>query len=325
MDRRAFVTGLGAALAASLVAEAQHAGRVWRIGYLSPDVGPGELTEVFLRELRGLGYIEGQNLVVESRWLGERPERLPELATDLVNRRPDVIVAISHRVALAVKTATTTIPIVFGQVNDPVGVGLVASLSHPTGNVTGLSSQGLDLIAKRLELLKALLPGDARVAYLGNPDEPYWPAYIQEAQRAARALVLPDVASAEARRTGDFDAALGLIIARRSTALLVEPNPLNLSQRGRIADFAIAHRLPTMYATRPYVDAGGLASYGLLLPVHHQKLALYVDKILKGAKSGDLPVEQPTKFELVINLKTAKALGLTIPQSVPVRADQVFE
>ena len=217
-------------------AEAQHAGKVHRIGYISPGPGPGALTEVFRQGLRDLGYVEGQNLVIEYRWTG-RGERLPELTAELIGLKPDLIVTVSHRVSLETKRATTTIPIVFAHVNDPVGVGLVPSLAHPGGNVTGLSGQGLDLIAKRLELLKELLPSSLRVAYLGNPDEPYSPVYLREAQRAGRVLGLKEVFSLEARAQSNFDAVFAALTARRPNALLVEPNALNGGNSRPISEF----------------------------------------------------------------------------------------
>jgi len=307
-----------------LAAEAQQAGKVYRIGYISPGPGPGVLTETFRQGLRDLGYIEGQNLVIEYRWTG-RGKRLPELTTELVGLKPDLIVTVSHRVSLEAKRATTTIPIVFAHVNDPVGVGLVPSLAHPGGNLTGLSAQGLDLIAKRLELFKDLLPSAGRIAYLGNPDEPYSPVYLREAQRAAHLLGLQEVLSLEARTDEDFDAAFAALTARPPDALLIEPNGLNGSNSRRISEFALANRLPTVHALRGFVDDGGLLSYGPEMHAHFNRLASYVDKILKGTKPADLPVEQPTKFELVINLKTAQALGLTLPSSILIRADEVIE
>jgi putative ABC transport system substrate-binding protein len=238
--------------------------------------------------------------------------------------KPDLIVSVSHRVSLEVKRATSTIPVIFAHVNDPVGVGLVPSLAHPGGNVTGLSAQGLDLIAKRLELLKELFPSVFRVAYLGNPDEPYSPVYLREAQRVASVLGVKEVFSIEARTRGDVDAAFVTLRAQRPNALLVEPNGLNAANSGRISEFALANHLPTMHGSRDFVDAGGLVSCPEL-HAHYKRLAAYVDKVLKGARPADLPVEQPTKFELVINMKTAKALGLTIPQSFLLRADQMIE
>jgi putative ABC transport system substrate-binding protein len=304
-------------------AEAQLPGKVYRIGYIAPGAGPSVLTETFRQGLRDLGYVEGQNLVTEYRWTA-RGDRLAELMGELVGLKPDLIVTVSHRVSLEAKRATTTIPLVFAFVNDPVGVGLVPSLAHPGGNVTGLSAQGLDLIAKRLELVKELVPSAVRVAYLGNPDEPYSPAYLHEAQQAAHVLGLEEVVALEARTNEDYDAAFATLTARRPHALLVEPNSLNGSNRGRIAEFALANRLPTMHGLRGSVEVGGLVSYGPEMHAHFKRLASYVDKILKGARPSDLPVEQPTTFELVINLKTAEALGLTIPPTLLFQATEVI-
>jgi putative ABC transport system substrate-binding protein len=310
-------------LVAPPAAEAQLPGKVYRIGYIAPGAGPSVLTETFRQGLRDLGYVEGQNLVTEYRWTA-RGDRLAELMGELVGLKLDLIVTVSHRVSLEAKRATTTIPIVFAFVNDPVGVGLVPSLAHPGGNATGLSAQGLDLIAKRLELVKELVPSAVRVAYLGNPDEPYSPVYLREAQHAARVLGLEEVVALEARTNDDFDAAFATLTARHPHALLVEPNSLNGSNRGRIAEFALANHLPTMHGLRGFVEAGGLVSYGPEMHAHFKRLASYVDKILKGARPSDLPVEQPTTFELVLNLKTAEALGLTIPTTLLFQATEVL-
>jgi putative tryptophan/tyrosine transport system substrate-binding protein len=310
-------------LVAPLAAKAQPPGKVYRIGYIAPGTGPSVLTETFRQGLRDLGYVEGQNLVIEYRWTA-RGDRLSELMGELVGLKPDLIVTVSHRVSLEAKRATTAVPIVFAFVNDPVGVGLVPSLAHPDGNITGLSAQGLDLIAKRLELVKELVPSAVRVAYLGNPDEPYSPVYLREAQHAARVLGLEEVVALEARTNDDFDAAFATLTARRPHALLVEPNSLNGSNRGRLAEFALANHLPTMHGLRGFVEAGGLVSYGPEMHAHFKRLAAYVDKILKGARPSDLPVEQPTTFELVINLKTAEALGLTISPSLLFQANEVL-
>jgi putative ABC transport system substrate-binding protein len=311
-------------LVALRAAEAQPPGKVYRIGYISPGTGPSGLTETFRQGLRDLGYVESQNLVIEYRWTA-RGDRLPELMGELVGLKPDLIVTVSHRVSLEAKRVTTTLPIVFAHVNDPVGVGLVSNLAHPGGNVTGLSSQGLDLIAKRLELLKEVVPSAVRVAYLGNPDEPYSPVYVREAQHAAHVLGLAEVFALEARTDDDFEAAFAALTARRPHALLVEPNSLNSSNRWRIAEFALAHRLPTMHALRSFVDAGGLVSYGPEMHAHFKRLAAYADKILRGARPSDLPVEQPMQFELIINGKTAEALGLTIPPALLMMANEVIK
>jgi len=326
---RVTALGLGiplviALIAAPLAGQAQQARKVYRLGYISPGSGPDAFTETFREGLRELGDVEGQNLVIEYRWTG-LGEPLAKLAAELVGLKPDLIVSVSHRVSLEVKRATSTIPVVFAHVNDPVGVGLVPSLAHPGGNVTGLSAQGLDLIAKRLELLKELFPSVSRVAYLGNPDEPYSPVYLREVQRVASVLGVKEVVSIEARTRGDVDAAFTTLRAQHPNALLVGPNGLNAANSGRISEFARANRLPTMHGSRDFVDAGGLVSYGPELHAHYRRLAAYVDKVLKGARPADLPVEQPTKFELVINMKTAKALGLRIPSSIQVRTDQMVE
>ena len=324
MDRRAFIGTLaGGLLAAPLAADAQPAGKTARIGVIGN--APLPVYEAFPRSLRDLGWIEGRNIAIEYRWAEGRLDRLPDLVAELVSLKPDLIVAITHRVALAVKNATTTIPVVFASVNDPVGVGLVPSLARPGGNITGLSSQGLDLIAKRVELLKEVVPKASRIAYLRNPDEPYSPAYLREVERAAGVLGMTHVFSSEVRSPNDFEAVFVSITHRRVDGIIVEPNIMTQTHGGRIAEFAAQHRLPTIYAVRRNVDAGGLMSYGPLLPAQFQRLAIYVDKILKGAKPADLPVEQPTTFELVINLKTAKALGLKIPALLLVRADEVIE
>jgi putative tryptophan/tyrosine transport system substrate-binding protein len=311
-------------LVAPRTAQAQPPGKVYRIGYIAPGAGPSVLTETFRQGLRDLGYVEGQNLAIEYRWTG-RGERLAELMGELVGLKPDLIVTVSHRVSLVAKRATSTIPIVFAAVNDPVGVGLVPSLAHPGGNVTGLSAQGLDLIAKRLELVKELVPSAVRIAYLGNPEEPYSPVYLREAQDAARGLGLEEVFALEARTNDDFDAVFATLTARRPHALLVEPNSLNGSNRGRIMEFALANHLPTMYGLRSFVDGGGLVSYGPEMHAHFKRLASYVDKILRGTRPSDLPVEQPMKFELIINGKTAEALGLTIPPALLMMADEVLK
>jgi putative ABC transport system substrate-binding protein len=286
---------------------------------------PLPVYENFRQRLHELGWTEGQNITIEYRWAEGKLDRLPDLAAEVVRLKPDVIVAITHRVALAAKNATTTIPVVFAQIQDPVGVGLVPSLARPGGNLTGLSLQGLDLIGKRLELFKEMVPSASRIAYLCNPDEPYSPAYLREVQRGAHALGMKEVFSAETRSFLDFDGAFGSIVKQRVDGMVVEPNALTLAHSVRITEFAVEHRIPAMYADRRFIEAGGLMSYGQLLPAHFRRLADYVDKILKGAKPADLPVEQPTTFELLINLKTAKAMKLTIPPSLLGRADQVIE
>jgi putative ABC transport system substrate-binding protein len=310
-------------LATPLVVGAQQASKRAHVAVIGN--APLPVYENFRQGLHDHGWIEGQNITIEYRWAEGKLERLPTLAAELVRLKPDLIVAITHRVALAAKNATTTIPVVFAQVNDPVGVGLVPSLAHPGGNVTGLSLQGLDVIGKRLELLKEMVPSASRIAYLRNPDEPYSPAYLREVQQAARVLGMKEVFSAEVRGPGDYEGAFASIMKQHLDGIMVESNALALTHAVRIAEFALEHQIPAVYADRRFMEAGGLISYGPLLPAHFRRLADYVDKILMGVKPADLPIEQPTTFELLINLKAAKALKLTIPQSVLLRADQLIE
>jgi putative ABC transport system substrate-binding protein len=312
---------LALGLVVAPLAAAQPRPKVPRIGILGRT--PGSAGS-FLQALRDLGYHEGQTMAIESRWIEGQLDHLPELAGELVRLQPDLIVAISHRVAMAAKAATATIPIVFFQVNDPVGVGLVGSLAHPGANVTGVSLQGLDLIGKRLQLLKETLPGLAHVAYLRNPTEPYSAAYWREVRGAARALGVNLLFPLEVRRPDEFEEAFAELARLHPDVVLVEPNSLNWAYRRRIAAFTAERWLPTMSGETGFAEAGNLMSYGPNLPDHVHRAAVLVDKILKGAKPADLPLEQPTKFELVINLKTAQALGLTIPPSILFQATEVI-
>ena len=307
-------------------AEAQEARKTARIGVLNPNSlsARAEPLEAFRQGLRNLGYVEGQNIVIDYRGADGRFEQLPDLAAELVRIKVDVIVALTAVAAQAAKQATTTIPIVMVGVGDPVEARLVANLSRPGGNITGSSSLAGELSAKRLELLKEVVPGLARVAALWNAGNPMKAADWREAQVAARTLRV-SLQSREVRGPGDFESVFAAMTKDRPDALLTLGDPLLLQQRGRIVEFAARNRLPAMYEHRVYTDAGGLIAYGPNFRELYRRAATYVDKILKGAKPGDLPVEQPTKFELVINLKTAKALGLTIPQSVLLRADEVIQ
>ena len=317
-------------LAAPLAAEAQQAAKVARIGYLSPNLAASpHLREAFRQGLRDLGYVEGRNVVIEYRDAEGKVERLPALAAELVALKVDVIVAEGGNtlVPLAAKQATRTIPIVFAAAADPVGSGLVTSLARPGGNVTGLSSLGPELVGKRLELLTQAVPGVGRVAVLWLPGalgERTEKDMLTGAEVAARALGVR-LQFVEARGPADFDRAFSDMTRARAGALTVLPSNMFLREHRRLVDLAAKNRLPAVYTSREFVDAGGLMSYGANLTDLFRRAATYVDKILKGAKPGDLPVEQPTKFELVINLKTAKALGLTIPPSVLARADQIIE
>jgi putative tryptophan/tyrosine transport system substrate-binding protein len=326
MNRRAFVTGLGAVLAAPLAAEAQQAPKAPRIGVLHPGApaAASQLVAAFKQGLREHGYVEGQNIVVERRFAEARAERLSDIAAELVRLKVDVIVTASDVGIAAVKQQTETIPIVMANSTDPVGTGFVASLARPGGNVTGLSNISPELSAKRLELLKEAVPGLSRVAIMWSPDVRGAVLDYKETENAARSLRL-QLQSAEVSRADDFSRAFSALTIRRAEALIVAGSPLTYINRGQIASLAQKNRLPSMSTQREFAYAGGLITYGPNLAEQWRRAATYVDKILKGAKPGDLPVEQPTKFELVINLKTAKALGLTIPPSLLRRADQVIE
>jgi len=329
MDRRAFIGTLtGSLLAAPLAAGAQQAAKVARIGYLSTNLAANPHThEAFRQGLRDLGYVEGRNVVIEYRDAEGKFERLPALAAELVALKVDVIVAGGNSLARAAKQATRTLPIVFASVSDPVGSGLVTSLARPGGNVTGAAILSPELVGKRLELLTLAVPGVSRVAVLWLPGalgERTEKDMLKEADVAARALGV-QLQFVEARGPADLDRAFSDMTRARAGALTVLPSLMFLREHRRLVDLAAKHRLPAVYTVKEYVDAGGLMAYAPNLADVFRRAATYVDRILKGAKPGDLPVEQPTKFELVINLKTAKALGLTIPPSLLQRADQVIE
>jgi putative ABC transport system substrate-binding protein len=319
----------GGLLAAPFAAGAQPAGKVYRIGLLSTlppgTTGVARLWEAFMQGLRELGYVEGENLVIERRYAPEgQPDKLPELAADLVRLKVDVIVAGGSLTPHAAKSATTTLPVVVTNHGDPVGSGLVVSLARPGGNITGLSLLSPELVGKQLELFKKAVPRIVRMAVLWNPTSQTHPRMLNEAEVPARALGLR-LEPLPASGLDDYDRAFATITRARADALLVLGDPIFWYQRSRIVELATKRRLPGMFGQREYVEAGGLMSYGANLRDNFRRAATYVDKILKGAKPGDLPIEQPTKFELVINSKTAKTLSLTIPQSVLVRADQIIE
>jgi ABC-type uncharacterized transport system substrate-binding protein len=327
--RRAFIRTLaGGILAAPLAAEAQQAAKIARIGLLGGSLaGKSHMTEAFLQGLRDLGYIEGRNVVIEIRDAEGKLERLPALAAELVALKVDVILAGGTAQALAAKQATKTIPIVFTAVVDAVADGLVTSLARPGGNVTGLSSLVSELVGKWLELLKQAIPGISRVAVLWHPGtlgERTEKDMLKGAEVAARALGVR-LQFVEARGPADFERAFSDMTRARAGALTVWTSPMFNTQRGRLVALAAKHRLPAVYPWTEAGDAGGLMAYGANVADVFRRAATYVDKILKGAKPGDLPVEQPTKFELVVNLKTAKALGLTIPPSLLQRADEVIQ
>jgi len=319
--------GLGI-LAAPLAAEAQRAAKVPVVGYLHPGAASGSLVRLRVDEvrqgLRELGWVEGRNIAIEYRWAEGKFERFPDLAADLVRLKVDVIVTAGTEAALIAKRATSMIPIVMVDPGDPVASGLVASLAHPGGNATGLTTITPDLAAKRLQLLKEAVPKISRVAVLWNSALPAAEVALNEMQAAAVALGV-ELQSVKVQGPSEFENAFAAITKERTAALIVFPDPLTFIHRELIVNFAAKNRISAMSGAREFVDAGGLMSYGPNYPDMFRRAATYVDKILKGAKPADLPVEQPTRFELVINLKTAKALGLTIPQSILVRADQVIQ
>ena len=311
-------------LLAPLAADAQQVGKVYRIGYLGNVPTPSPLWEAFLRGLRELGWVEGQNIVIERRNAEGRFERLPDLAADLVRLRVDIIVASGSPAPLAAKRATNTIPIVMTNAGDPVGSGLVTSLGRPGGNVTGLSLLAPAVVGKQLELLKEVVPKVTRAAVLTNPGHPARALMLTEAEAAMRPLGL-HLQVLDARGPGEFEAAFSAMTRKRAGALLILTDPMFVVEGKRLADLAARSRLPAVSGLREFADAGILMAYGASLSDLFSRAATFVDKILKGAKPADLPVEQPTKFELVINMKTAKALGLKIPPSVMIRADHVIQ
>ncbi|MGH7331205.1 MAG: ABC transporter substrate-binding protein [Candidatus Rokuibacteriota bacterium] len=311
-------------LPAPLTVEAQQAPEIPRIGYLSVGSALGPRDEAFLQGLRELGYAEGRNVVTEYRYAQDRLERLPELAAELVRLKVDVIVALSTILARPAKKATQTIPIVTVS-GDPVGTGLVSSLARPGGNVTGLTFFSPELAPKRLELLKEAIPGASRVAVLWNPDGPAKVREFKSIEASARSLAL-DIQSLEVRGPApDIEGAFRKAAAWGAGALLVLGNPLTLAHRTKIVSQATKLRLPSIYDSPQFVEAGGLMAYGPNFKHLYGRAAVYVDKILKGARPADLPVEQPTTFEVVINTRTARMLGLAVPPSLLLRADRVIE
>jgi putative tryptophan/tyrosine transport system substrate-binding protein len=325
MRRRQFISLLGTAAMLPLAARAQQAGKLLTIGLWGPTTPSIDSQRVaaFVQRLRELGWIEGRTVKIEYRWAGGRNERAAEIAAEFVRLKVDVIVTQGTPSVLAAKQATAVIPIVFAAVGDPVDSGLVASLSRPGGNVTGLSTQQTDTATKRIELFREMVPGLHRLAIMGNVGNPAVELELREVQSTARALGL-EAAAFELRRAEDiapvFDALKG-----RADALYVCGDPLVFTNRIRINTLAQGARLPTIYLLAEYVEAGGLMSYGPSVPDLYRRTADYVDKILRGAKPADIPVEQPTKFDLVINLTTAKALSLEIPPTLLALADEVIE
>jgi len=328
MRRREFITLLGgAAVAWPRAARAQQRRKLFRIGYLgisSPSLEP-HYVEAFRQKLRELGHVDGEGIAIEYRWAEGQDSRLPKLAGELVRLKPDVIVTTGTPGTLAAIQATKTVPIVMASSADPVASGLVSSLARPSGNVTGFTILGPELEGKRLELLLQTVPGLSRLAILWNPSNPGIVSYFETVRNAGRNLRISLDPVMEVRRADELDNAFTVIAGARPQALAVIADRFLLANRKQIVDFAAVTRLPSMYPYREYVDAGGLMSYAPSNIELFRGAATYVDKILKGAKPGELPIQEPTKFELVLNLKTAKTLGLAVPPTVIARADEVIE
>ena len=314
-------------LVAAFTASAQSPGRVYRIGYIqtaTPDE-QAHLTKAFEDGLRDLGYVEGRNVVFERRFAWGKQERLPELAAELVKIDVDIIVTGANPVIAAVKRATTTIPVVMGGSRDPVGSGFIASLAKPGGNITGLTSDpSPEFQSKRLELLKEAVPRATRVALLRNPISPSAETYRKIVEGATRKLGMT-LHVVDVRGRDDFDSAFAAIMRGQADAVMIDSDPLFFTARSQIVQLATKHRLPSVYQAREFVEIGGLMSYGDNVAQRFRRAAVYVDKILKGAKPAELPVEQATKFELVLNLKTAQHLGLALPPSILLRTDDVIQ
>jgi putative ABC transport system substrate-binding protein len=324
MKRREFITVLGCAVAWPLASRAQ--GRIPRVGFMGNSTAALEanLVDSFREGLRELGYEEGRNIAIEYRWADGQYERLAALVTELIAAKVDVIVTAGTPAALAVKKATSTVPLVMVAVGDPVGTGLVPSLARPDGNLTGLSSVAPDLEGKRLELLREIVPSVSRIAVFLNSVNPFHATSMRQAQTAGKTLGIK-VQQYDIRKSEDLDGAFAAIRKERPDALLILADRVFLHNRERIVDFTGEQHLPNVNAYKELVEAGGLISYGPSYEDMHKRAAIYVNKILKGAKPGNLPIEQPTKFTLVVNLKAAKALGISMPPAVLSRADEVIE
>ena len=328
MDRRTFVGTVACSLLASpLAAMAQQVGKVYRIAHLS---GSGQVVskpfiDAFRQGMRAAGYVEGKSFVLDERYAEGDVQRLPPLARELVESKPDVLLVSTTPGNLAAKAATSTIPIVMVLVADPVGAGIVASLARPGGNITGITNIVAELAGKRLEILKEMIPSASRVAVLVNPDSQNAPLQMRSAEAAARSLGIELGPVVAVRSANDLETAFASAVRERSPAAIRMIDPLVFMLRNETAALAAKYRLPVIYPSSEDAEAGGLVAYGTNVPEQYRHAATLVDKILRGAKPGDLAVEQPTKFDLVINLKTAKALGLTIPQSLLLRADEVIQ
>jgi putative ABC transport system substrate-binding protein len=328
MNRRESILAVVAlgAVAGPIASFAQQQGKVWRVGFLWPS--PASLSSqnanAFLQGMRELGYVEGKNLVIEWRFADGKLERLPGLAAELVQLKVDVIVAVASPAIGAAQKATTTIPIVMAITGDPVGSGFVKSLARPGGNITGLSNMGGDTGPKLFDLLLSVVPNLSRVGVLVTPTSTTYRTILESVQAAAQKAGVKTLV-AEASSSQEIDNAFSMMVREKADAVIVGSSSFFAQQRRQIAELGLEYRIPSMFALRTNVEAGGLISYGQNIADDFQRSATYVDKILKGAKPGDMPVEQPTEFELVVNLKTAKAIGVTIPQSILLRADEVIQ
>jgi ABC-type uncharacterized transport system substrate-binding protein len=326
LTRRSFLAGAATTVAATGRASAQPPGKLWRIGLLAggPPPPDGPVPKALRDGLRDLGYVEGRNVTYVTRWAEARRDRLPGLAAELVALKPDAIVLISGPAALAAKQATPSIPLVLALVSEAVGIGVIDSLAHPGGNVTGVTDQAVNLSGKRMELLKEAVPRAARIAILWNADDQGMTLIYREVERAAQALRV-SVQPLGVHEPNDFDAAFAAMTSSRPDALFMVTDALTNLNRKRVIEFADVHRIPAMYEFSELVHDGGLMSYGASRADNFRKAAAYVDRIFKGAKPATLPVERPSRYYLTINLKTARALSLTVPPALLARADEVVE
>jgi putative ABC transport system substrate-binding protein len=325
MRRRDFIRGIvGSTAAWPIAARAEQPERQRRVGFLRAEKPPAPWMDAFQKALRELGYEEGKNLLFEYRWAGGDDERLPELANDLVRLNVEVIVVSGTPAILALKKATTTIPIVMAAAGDPVGTGIVKGLAYPGGNITGMSNMIPDVGGKRLQLLQQFAPTAVHIGIIWNANNPFTQLVIHESESAARILNVR-LQPLQVQTAADFDSAFETGDREQIDSLIVVEDPLTISRRRQIVDFAAKRRIPAVYGAKTFVDAGGFVSFGASFPDLYRRTAFYVDKILKGANPGELPIEQATKFELVINRKTAKALDLNVPDQLLALADEVIE
>jgi ABC-type uncharacterized transport system substrate-binding protein len=324
VKRRTFIALLGGAAAWPIAARAQQAGKTYRVGWLQPGPLPDLWVKGFRRGLQEFNYVEGKNLIIEYRWGDGNFDRLPAMAADLVRLNPDLIISVNTAALLALQRATTTIPIIMLGTADPVALGLVGSLARPGANITGMSVMAPELSQKRLELLKEVVPNLERVTALSNPGNPAVTLALQETQAAAQALGLI-LRSIDMREPSEIDLTLSIIAREPPGALVLLVDTMIHSQRVPIVAFAVKHRLPTISPFREFAEAGGLMTYGPQLPDLLRRAVALIDKVLRGEKPANLPVQQPTTFELIVNLKTARALRLDMPQTLLARADEVIE